>query len=141
MPMPTVLDDGLAPNLIWVSNHHTLAWCPGHVADSSGDRFILTDEDGEQFEVDKAEAVPVDPLCLDGVADLLSLQDFNEGALLHNIRTRYLMDEIYTGIGTPILISVNPYKSMDRTLYSAARMREYRGFQSVGQRMVFIKGS
>ena len=41
-----------------------------------------------------------------GVDDLLSLGDFNEGALLHNIRVRYFKDEIYTGIGGPILISV-----------------------------------
>ena len=44
--------------------------------------------------------------------DLLSLGDFNEGALLHNIRVRYYKDQIYTGIGGPILLSVNPYGSI-----------------------------
>ena len=37
----------------------------------------------------------------------MSLGDFNEGALLHNIRVRYFKDQIYTGIGMPILISVD----------------------------------
>ena len=45
--------------------------------------------------------------CSTQVDDLLSLGDFNEGALLHNIRERYFKDQIYTGIGMPILISVN----------------------------------
>ena len=30
----------------------------------------------------------------------LSLGDFNEGALLHNVRCRYFNDSIYTGIGS-----------------------------------------
>ena len=51
--------------------------------------------------------------------------DFNEGALLHNIRVRYFEDRIYTGIGAPILISVNPYKKIP-DLYSEKTMKEYR---------------
>ena len=33
----------------------------------------------------------------------LSLGDFNEGALLHNVRQRYFDDLIYTGIGSAVL--------------------------------------
>jgi len=31
---------------------------------------------------------------------------------LHNIRVRYNKDEIYTSIGIPICISINPYKTL-----------------------------
>lgn len=44
-----------------------------------------------------------------GIDDLLSLEDFNEGSLLYTIRLRYKNANIYTSIGTPILISVNPF--------------------------------
>ena len=80
---------------------------------------------GAKFEVPQEKARPVDPNCLKGVEDLLpcrdmvflldhampsmsrlwhqprlSLGDFNEGALLHNVRQRYFDDLIYTGIGS-----------------------------------------
>ncbi len=55
--------------------------------------------------------------------DLLSLGDFTEAALLHTIRQRYLQDKIYTGIGVPLLISVNPYCSIGG-LYSQEMMIE-----------------
>ena len=31
---------------------------------------------------------------------------------MHNIRVRYARDEIYTAIGTPICISINPYTDL-----------------------------
>lgn len=50
---------------------------------------------------------------MDGVPDLLNLGDFNDAALLHNIRVRYHHNQIYTSVGCPILISVNPFKKID----------------------------
>ncbi len=46
---------------------------------------------------------------IEGVPDLLSLGEFNEGALLHTVRERHKKNLIYTSIGTPILLSINPY--------------------------------
>ena len=46
------------------------------------------------------------------VADLTDLADVNVGAILHSLRLRYEKDRIYTAIG-PIVIAVNPYKSLD----------------------------
>ena len=63
-------------------------------------------------------------LSLEGVDDLLQLGDFNEGALLHTIRVRHNLKQIYTSIGTPILIAVNPYKKL--SLYSTTIAKEYR---------------
>jgi myosin heavy subunit len=72
---------------------------------------ILNNEHLE-FEVDKNdfEINEVHPSCIEGVDDLLMLGDFNEPTLLHNTRTRFFKDRIYSFIGSPILIAVNPYK-------------------------------
>lgn len=67
--------------------------------------------DNEYFSIDKP-AVQVHPSCLEGVNNLLELGEFNEGALLHTIRTRYQRRQIFTSIGSPILISVNPYQKL-----------------------------
>lgn len=111
---------------VWIPNHPTEAYLPGRVEEVREDGTLLVvDEDGAQFTVPAAEAQSVDPACLKGVDDLLQLGDFNEAALLQNVRVRYSEDKIYTGIGNPILISVNPYQNIPG-LYSVERQREYR---------------
>uniref|UniRef100_A0A7S4RTN0 Myosin motor domain-containing protein n=1 Tax=Alexandrium monilatum TaxID=311494 RepID=A0A7S4RTN0_9DINO len=117
---------GQSTGKVWIENHPTEGWVPGTV-DSIGanGNYIVVDEGGEQFEVPQDKARQVDPACLKGVEDLLSLGDFNEGALLHNVRVRYFKDEIYTGIGGPILISVNPFANLPG-LYSEQKQKFYR---------------
>jgi len=111
---------------VWIENHPTLGWTPGRV-DSLGSNgnYNVVDESGGKFEIPQEKARPVDQASLRGVDDLLSLGDFNEGSLLHTIRERYFKDEIYTGIGNPILISVNPYATFSG-LYSEAKQKYYR---------------
>lgn len=65
-----------------------------------------------------------------GVPDVLHLPNVTEASLLHALRIRYTRDEIYTSAG-PILISVNPYKTITlkpggEDLYSEERMMLYR---------------
>ena len=65
-----------------------------------------------------------------GVPDVLHLPNVTEASLLHALRIRYNRDEIYTSAG-PILISVNPYKTITlkpggEDLYSEERMMLYR---------------
>lgn len=111
---------------VWIEKHPTEGWAPGRVeALIAGGKYLVVDEQGEQFEVPQDKARPVDQACLRGVDDLLALGDFNEGALLHNVRVRYFRDEIYTGIGGPILISVNPFQSL-AGLYSEQKQKFYR---------------
>jgi len=116
---------GQSSGQVWIENHPTEGWIPGRVDSvAASGAYIVVDEHGDQFEVPQAKARPVDANCLRGVDDLLLLGDFNEGALLHNIRVRYFKDEIYTGIGGPILISVNPYASLP--IYNEAKQKFYR---------------
>nr|PIM03294.1 myosin I [Toxoplasma gondii COUG] len=48
------------------------------------------------------------PRLLKGVDDLLSLGELTEASLLHSIRTRFSRFDIYTAIGSHILLSINP---------------------------------
>jgi len=111
---------------VWIPDHPTLAYSPGRVSETCEDgRLLVVDDSGEQFHIPQDAAESVDPACLRGVEDLLMLGDFNEAALLHNIRVRYSEDKIYTSIGGPILISVNPYQTVPG-LYSAETQMKYR---------------
>jgi len=122
--------DSASTGQVWIENHPTEAWLPGKVESlESNGCYRVVDENGEQFDVPKEKAHPVDENCISGVDDLLALGDFNEGALLHNIRVRYFRDDIYTGIGTPILISVNPYQDIEG-LYSKEKRQWYRNKSS-----------
>ena len=57
---------------------------------------------------------------------MLSLGDFNEGALLHTIRQRHGEEKIYTSIGSPILISVNPFQRL--RIFTTTQAKIYRKF-------------
>ena len=47
----------------------------------------------------------------EGRDDLLELHDFSEETILFNIKKRYQeMDKIFTSVGAPILIAMNPYR-------------------------------
>ena len=64
-----------------------------------------------------------------GLDDVLKLPHVTEASLLHTLRTRYKMDDIYTSAG-PILISINPYRTISlpngESLYSEELMMRYR---------------
>ena len=55
--------------------------------------------------------------------DLVDRDDISEEAIMEELRRRFMEDIIYSSIG-PIIIAVNPYKSMP-TLYSTSSMNEY----------------
>lgn len=56
---------------------------------------------------------------------MTTLAYLNEPGVLHNIHTRYIMDDIYTYTGS-ILIAVNPFQKLAH-LYGAHMMELYRG--------------
>ena len=58
-----------------------------------------------------------------GVNDLIGLTHLHEPSILHALRLRYDADIIYTSTG-PILIAINPFKSMP--LYTDEVMQRYR---------------
>ena len=65
--------------------------------------------DQTELEIKKSDARVVHPTVLEKTGNLLDLGEFDEGSLLHVIRSRFESRLIYTSIGSPILIAVNPY--------------------------------
>ncbi|KAJ3218341.1 Myosin type-2 heavy chain 1 [Dinochytrium kinnereticum] len=64
------------------------------------------------------------PPMLEGIDDLANLSYLHEPAVLHNVRLRYLQEQIYTYSGI-VLIAMNPFQRL--ALYSPDIMREYSG--------------
>lgn len=55
--------------------------------------------------------------------DMVRMEDVNHATILHNLRLRFLNDQIYTNIGT-ILVSVNPFKWIEG-LYTPDAAKEH----------------
>lgn len=120
---------------VWVE-HPTLGYAPATITKTLDNGKIVvsvdvTNSSDDSFTMNAFESVPVHPSCLQGVPDLLALGEFDLGPLLHNIRVRYFKNEIYTSIGLPILISVNPYKPIPK-LYSSETASKYRNLGQIG---------
>ncbi|KAJ3235651.1 Myosin type-2 heavy chain 1 [Chytriomyces hyalinus] len=64
------------------------------------------------------------PPMLEGIDDLSNLSYLHEPEVLHNIKLRYLQEQIYTYSGI-VLIAMNPFQRL--ALYSSDIMREYSG--------------
>jgi myosin heavy subunit len=62
----------------------------------------------------------------EGVPNLLALDDLNEDTLLANIEKRYNETNIYTCIGSSILVSLNPYTKLP--IYTLKKAHECRNF-------------
>lgn len=75
--------------MFWIIDHDELFWAPGKLIQDIGEEIhVQCTVDDEYFSIDKP-ALEVHPSCLSGVDNLLCLGEFNEGALLHTIRTRF----------------------------------------------------
>ncbi|OII73353.1 myosin-related protein [Cryptosporidium ubiquitum] len=119
--------------LVWVK-HPKLAWAPATILRRENEDFVARVEDGLEVRITRehAEMHSVHKSSLSGIPNLLVLGDYCEGALLHNVRTRYYQDNIYTCIGNLILISINPYKVIPE-LYGRNQFNLYRnGLESIG---------
>ncbi|XP_023929919.1 unconventional myosin-XV-like [Lingula anatina] len=71
-----------------------------------------------------AAVEPREELGEEGVDDMITLNDLNEGSLLWNLKIRYEREQIYTYVGS-ILVAVNPYKMFD--MYGLDRVKQYEG--------------
>ncbi|KAM3143737.1 hypothetical protein pb186bvf_004233 [Paramecium bursaria] len=74
--------------------------------------------------LNKAEG-DVDPKSKQGIADLMQLDLLNTMNILHTLRVRYYQNNIYTKVGSMILVSINPYFYFQE-LYSEERMQTYK---------------
>src|SRR4051812_1739328 len=97
-------------------------WCPddkdGYLLLKCGAQPFKSGDDGvECFKVDGSSesirltaaqttlAEATDPSSRESIDDMVKLGDLKEASILHNLRERFKVDDIYTKIGT-ILVSV-----------------------------------
>lgn len=106
---------------------NTISGGDGYYADVEPFEVTLT-IDVESAERDELEDIKTRDYesthqIVGGVDDLIGLTHLHEPAILHALRLRYDSDIIYTATG-PILIAINPFKSMP--LYTDEMMQKYR---------------
>jgi len=129
---------------VWFTSESSVPWRAGFVSSHSKDDtgswiFNITDLTGESLEI-KTSAT--DSFCLEfdlvkkrdkdmsgaaDVTDMTSLSFLNEPEMIECLRLRYIDKAIYTSIG-PILVAVNPFEELDKTVYSQDTIQKY--FQS-----------
>lgn len=60
-----------------------------------------------------------------GLPDMVDIDELNHATLMHNLYSRYRMDQIYTYVG-PIILAMNPFKNLDKSLYSPEQLVMYK---------------
>ncbi|KAJ4822121.1 hypothetical protein Tsubulata_002847 [Turnera subulata] len=122
MGMPANVDIGSS---IWVGNPE-FAWVDGVVLNVKDEEAEIQTGDENVIVARLASIHPRDveagPY---GFDDMTNLHYLNEPAVLHNLRSRFEMEKIYTYSGD-ILIAVNPFQELP-DLYDASKMEEYKG--------------
>jgi myosin heavy subunit len=111
--------------------HPTEGYMPVKIKQTAEGFIARIPQTGEQFIVQKEQLMPAHESSLEPCDNLVALQELSEPALLHNLRTRFSQDIIYTWISS-ILISVNPFKQLP--IYSTHVMSKYR--ESLAQHRV-----
>lgn len=105
-------------------------WVPdaesGFVAARSagGERYVQTNGRSLNYKLKKGETLmTLTPSSLKRLEDdLVLLDSLDEGMICHNLRERFMANQIYTNIGS-ILISINPFQRLP--LYSPDIMEQY----------------
>ncbi|EEC73364.1 hypothetical protein OsI_07592 [Oryza sativa Indica Group] len=110
---------------VWVEDAD-VAWIDGLVEQVTGDELILRCTSGKKVTANVSSVYPKDAeakRC--GVEDMTRLAYLHEPGVLHNLKSRYGMNEIYTYTGN-ILIAVNPFQRLPH-LYNNHMMEIYKG--------------
>ncbi|WMV47058.1 hypothetical protein MTR67_040443 [Solanum verrucosum] len=112
-------------SLVWVEDPD-VAWIDGEVLEVNGSDIKVLCTSGKTVVAKSsnvyakdAEAPP------SGVDDMTKLAYLHEPGVLHNLKARYDINEIYTYTGN-ILIAVNPFRRLPH-LYDTHMMAQYKG--------------
>ncbi|KAL8291895.1 hypothetical protein RQP46_002153 [Phenoliferia psychrophenolica] len=117
------LQEWTAKKWVWVPDQ-TAGYLAGHVVKEEGDvSTVALTTGGNLLQVSSVELRPVNPPNYDGAEDIANLTFLNEASVVHNLKTRYEDDCIYTYSGL-FLVAVNPYKSLP--IYSATVVERYK---------------
>ncbi|KAK2986359.1 hypothetical protein RJ640_026623 [Escallonia rubra] len=112
-------------SLVWLEDPDE-AWIDGEVVGVNGEDIKVLCSSGKTVVVKSSNVYPKDaeaPPC--GVDDMTKLAYLHEPGVLHNLKSRYDINEIYTYTGN-ILIAVNPFRRLPH-LYDSHMMAQYKG--------------
>jgi len=102
----------MATTSIWVPSALE-AWTPGIVLKEDANSVtVRLANSGKEMKLkgNKSTFDVIEPHALQRQCDnLVDLESFSEGIILHHVKQRFLAGTIYTFVGT-ILVAVNPYK-------------------------------
>nr|KYP51170.1 Myosin-Vb [Cajanus cajan] len=110
---------------VWVGDPE-LVWVDGQVLNINGEEAEIQTSNEKKVVSLVSKLYPKDvDVPTDGVDDMTKLAYLHEPGVLHNLETRYMMNEIYTYTGN-ILIAINPFQSLSH-LYDTDVMQRYKG--------------
>ncbi|EXC31921.1 Myosin-J heavy chain [Morus notabilis] len=110
---------------VWVGDPE-LVWVDGQVVNINGEDAEILTSNGNLIVAKVSKIYPKDAETFaDGGDDMTKLSYLHEPGVLHNLATRFEMNEIYTYTGN-ILIAINPFQSLPQ-LYDAFTMELYKG--------------
>ena len=100
---------------IWIPDDKNV-WAVAQVTEAKKGKSVkVLTKDGKEKKVDgpitKYDTVSQDDLSRE-CDNLLELESFTEGLVLHHIKERFARGTIYTSVGA-ILVAVNPYRALD----------------------------
>ncbi|XP_074581787.1 myosin-6-like isoform X2 [Curcuma longa] len=102
------------------------AWIDGEVVEVNGDEVTITCTSGKTVTAKLNNVYPKDTdVSPCGVDDMTKLAYLHEPGVLLNLKSRFMMNEIYTYTGN-ILIAVNPFQRLPH-LYNTHMMEQYKG--------------
>jgi len=106
---------GLGLGLIWIPDDKAV-WAVAEVTEAKKGKSVkVLTKDGKEKKVDGPMTAydSVTPQDLSRECDnLLDLESFSEGLILHHVKERFARGTIYTAVGA-ILVAVNPYRTLD----------------------------
>ncbi|KAK7277524.1 hypothetical protein RJT34_22538 [Clitoria ternatea] len=110
---------------VWVGDPE-LVWVDGLILNINGAEAEIETSNGKKVVSNLSKLHPKDmdaPTV--GVDDMTKLAYLHEPGVLHNLETRFKINEIYTYTGN-ILIAMNPFQSLPE-LYDTNVMKRYKG--------------
>ncbi|XP_030953019.1 myosin-17-like isoform X1 [Quercus lobata] len=118
-------DNIIVGSHVWVEDP-SLAWIDGEVLRINGEEVHAQTTNGKKVVANISKVFPKDTEAPPGgVDDMTKLSYLHEPGVLHNLATRYELNEIYTYTGN-ILIAVNPFQRLPH-LYDTHMMEQYKG--------------
>ncbi|XP_075649253.1 myosin-16 [Castanea sativa] len=110
---------------VWVGDPE-LVWIDGQIINVNGEEAEIQTSNGKTVVANLSKLHPKDmEIPEGGVDDMIKLENLHEPGVLHNLATRFKINEIYTYTGN-ILISINPFQRLSH-LYDASMMKRYKG--------------